>query len=151
MVFYWSLSGRKSPQVSRILLSILADFNNAVVWTVSTRPLISKSFSPCINPSVTVPRAPITIGIIVTFMFHSFFNSLAKVEVLILLFAFFQFYSVASRNSKVHNLASSPSFFFFFFFFFLLLQGLVVWPRLGDPFYLKIPEECVRLILKERF
>ena len=45
---------------------------------VSTRPVISKSFSPCVNPSVTVPRAPITIGIIVTFMFHIFYNSLEK-------------------------------------------------------------------------
>ena len=40
MVFHWSLSGNKSPQVSRTLLSILADLNNAVVWMVSTHPLI---------------------------------------------------------------------------------------------------------------
>ena len=39
---------------------------------VSTRPLISKSFSPCINPSKIVSSAPITIGITVIFMFHSF-------------------------------------------------------------------------------
>ena len=44
----------------------------------SMRPLISKSSSPCINPLMTVPRALITIGITVTFMFHSFFNSLAR-------------------------------------------------------------------------
>ena len=31
MVFHWSLSDRKWPQVSRILLSILTDLNNAVV------------------------------------------------------------------------------------------------------------------------
>ena len=31
MVFHWSLSDNKSPQVSRNLLGILADFNNAVV------------------------------------------------------------------------------------------------------------------------
>ena len=43
MVFHWSLSDSKSPQVSRTLLSILAVLNNAVVWMVSTRPLISKS------------------------------------------------------------------------------------------------------------
>ena len=43
---------------------------------VSTRPLISKSSSPYNNPLVTVPKAP--IGIIVTFMFHCLFNSLAK-------------------------------------------------------------------------
>ena len=78
MVFHWSLSDSKSPQVSRCLLSILADLNNAVVWTVSTRLVISKSSSPCINLLVTVPRAPITIGIIVTFMFHRFSNSLVR-------------------------------------------------------------------------
>ena len=70
MVFHWRLSDSKSPQVSRTLLSILAVFNNAVVWMVSTCPPTSKSSSPFINPLVTVPKAPITIGIIVTFMFH---------------------------------------------------------------------------------
>ena len=48
-----------------------------------------------------------TIGIIVTCMFYSFFQFPSKVEVLILLFTFFQFYSVVSRDSKVDNLASS--------------------------------------------
>ena len=70
MVFHWSLSDSKSPQVSRNLLSILAVLNNAVIWMVSTRPLTSKSSSPFNSPLVTIP---ITIGIIVTFMFHSFF------------------------------------------------------------------------------
>ena len=78
MVFHWSLSERKSPQVSRSLLSILAVLNNVVVWMVSTRPPSSKSSRPLNNPLVTVPKAPITIGIILTFMFHSFFNSLAR-------------------------------------------------------------------------
>ena len=78
MVFHWSLSDSKSPQVSRTLLSILAVLNNVVVWMVSTRPPTSKSSSPLTNPLVTVPNAPITVGIIVTCMFHSFFNSLAR-------------------------------------------------------------------------
>ena len=43
MNFLWSLSDSKSPKISRILLSILADLNNVVVFIVSTRPLISKS------------------------------------------------------------------------------------------------------------
>ena len=60
MVFHWSLSDSKSPQVSRTLLSILAVLNNAVVWMVSTRPPISKSSSPFSNPLVTVPNTPIT-------------------------------------------------------------------------------------------
>ena len=78
MVFHWSLIDSKSPQVSRTLLSILAVLNNVVVWMVFTRPPTPKSSSPFNNPLVTVPKAPITIGIIVTFMFHSFFNSLAR-------------------------------------------------------------------------
>ncbi len=83
MVFHWSLSGSKSPRVSRTLLRILAVLSNAVVLMVSTRPPTSKSSSPFNNPSVTVPKAPITIGTIVTLMFPS------KVEALILLFTFF--------------------------------------------------------------
>ena len=77
MVFHWNFSDSESPQVSKNLHSILADLKNAVVLSVFTCPVISKSFSPCIYPLVTVPRAPITIDIIVTFMFHRFFNSLA--------------------------------------------------------------------------
>ena len=78
MVFHWSLSDSKSPQVSGTRLSILTVLSNAVVWIVSTRPLTSKSSRPINNPLVTVPNAPITIGTIVTFMFHSFFNSQAR-------------------------------------------------------------------------
>ena len=78
MVFHWSLSDSKSPQVSRTLLSILAVLSNAVIWIVSTRPLTFKSSRPYNNPLVIVPKAPITIGTTVTFMFHSFFNSLAR-------------------------------------------------------------------------
>ena len=78
MVSHWSLSGNKSPQVSRTLLSILADLNNPVVWMVPISPVISKSSNPCTYPLVTVPRASIIIGIIVAFMLHSLFNSLAK-------------------------------------------------------------------------
>ena len=78
MVFHWSLGDNKCPQVSRTLLSILAVLNNAVVWMVSTHPLISKSASHFNNSLVTVLKVPITIGIIVTFMFNNFFNSLAR-------------------------------------------------------------------------
>ena len=73
MVFHWSLSDSKSPQVSRTRLRILAVLSSAVVWIVSTRPPTSKSSRPFNNPLVIVPNAPITIGTIVTFMSHSFF------------------------------------------------------------------------------
>ena len=72
-MFQWSLSDNKSPQVSRTHLSILAVSNNAVVWMVSTLSPTSKSSMLFNNALVTVPKAPITIGIIVTFMFHDFF------------------------------------------------------------------------------
>ena len=78
MVFHWSFRDSKSLQVSRTLLSILAVLKNFVIWMVSTRPPTSKSSSPSNDPLVTVPKAPITIGIIVTFTCHSFFNSLAR-------------------------------------------------------------------------
>ena len=124
MLFHWSLGGSKSPQASRTLLSILVNLNNAEVWMVvlndgvglmvSTRPVTSKSPSPFNNPLVIVPKAPITIGIIVTFMFHSFFfNSLARSRYFFFFFTFFRFYSVVSRDSKVDNFANS--------LFFLLL------------------------------
>ena len=38
-----------SPQVSKAFLSVLADLNNAVVWTFSTCPLITKSSSRFTN------------------------------------------------------------------------------------------------------
>ena len=132
MVFHWTLSDSKSPQVSRTLLSILVVLNNVVVWMVSTRPPTSKSSSAFSNLLVTVPIAPIRIGMIVTCMFHSFFQFPRKVEVLILLFPFFQFYSVVSRDSKVDYFASS------LLFFCWLLLSLVFWPGLGDPFIIII-------------
>ena len=78
MVFHWSLSDSKSPQVSRTCLRIQAILSNAFVYIVSTRVLTSKSSRPFNNPLVIVPNAPITIGTIVTFMFHSLFSSLAR-------------------------------------------------------------------------
>ena len=70
MVFQWSLSERKSPQVFTILLNIL---NNAVVWMVWICPPISNSSSLPPKPLETVPNVPVTISNIVTLMFHSFF------------------------------------------------------------------------------
>ena len=105
MVFHWILSDHKSPQVSRTLLSILADLDNAVVWMGSTFPLISKSSSPFNNSLVTVPKAPITIGINLTFIL-SFFS---------LSFNFTK-WSVRTVKSTILQVL----FLFFFLFFFLL-------------------------------
>ena len=114
MVFHWSLSDSKSPQVSRTLLSILAILNNAVVWMVSTRPPIFKSSSLFSNPLVTVQNAPITICIIVTSMFHSFFNSLARSRYLSFFSHSFSFtlWSAGTAKSTILQVL-----FFFFFFF----------------------------------
>ena len=117
MVFHWSLSDSKSPQVSRTLLSILAFLNYAVVWMVSTLPPTSKSSSPFNNPLVTVLKAPITIGIIVTFMVHSFFNSLARSMYLFFFSHSFSFILWSAGTAKSTML--QILFFFFFFFFFV--------------------------------
>ena len=100
MVFHWSLSDSKCPQVSRTLLSILAVFNNAVVWMVSTRPPTSKSSRPFNNHLITEPKAPITIGTIVTFMFHSFFYSLARSRYLSLFSHSFSFTLWSAGTAK---------------------------------------------------
>ena len=71
---------------------------------VSTRPPASMSSSPFDNPLVIVPKAPITIGIIITFMWQSFFFQFSSKVTL------FQFYSVVSQHSKVNNFANSVSF-----------------------------------------
>ena len=96
----WRLSDSKSPQVSRTLLSILADFNNAVVCMVSTRRPTSKSSRLFNKPLVTVPKAPIKIGIIATFMFHSFFNSLARSRYLSLFSHSFSFFLWTAGTAK---------------------------------------------------
>ena len=115
MVFYWDLSDCKSPG---LFFCILADLNNAVVWMISTRALISKSSSPCTNPLFIVSSAPITIGIIVAFMFHSFFKLSCKVLVLSsFLFSFsFTLWSARTANFTIR---------FALFFSFLVLSFLV--------------------------
>ena len=116
MVFHWSLSDNKSPQVSRTLLSILVVFNNAVVWMVSTRPPTSKSSGPFNKHLVTVPKAAITIGVIVTFMFHSFFSSLARSRYLSLFSFSFILWSAGTAKLTILQV-----FFLFFFFFWLII------------------------------
>ena len=111
MVFHWSLSDSKSPQVSRTRLRILAVLSNAVVSIVSVRPPISKSSRPFNNPLVIVSNAPITIGTIVTFMFHSFFYSLARSRYL-------SFFSLSFRFICGQPGQQSRQFYKFSFFFF---------------------------------
>ena len=79
MGFHLSLSNRKSPKISRTILSILSDLNNDFVWMVSARLLISNSTSLLIKPLEIVPSAQITYGITVSFMFHNLAQFSSKV------------------------------------------------------------------------
>ena len=119
MVFHWSLSDSKSSQVSRTRLRILAVLSNAVVWIVSTCPPTSKSSRPFNNPLVIVPKAPITIGTIVTFIFHSFFNSLAKSRYLSFFSHSFRFilWSAGTAKSTILQIL--------FFLFIIIRSGLL--------------------------
>ena len=105
--FIWVWVTASPPQVSRTRLRILAVLSNAVFWIISTCSPTSMSSRPFNNPLFIVPKAPITIGIIVTFHVPQLFQFSSKVEVLILLCTFLQIYSVVRRNSKVDNFANS--------------------------------------------
>ena len=107
MVFHWSFRDSKSLQVSRTLLSILADLNNAVVWMVATCTVISKSSTPCIQSFVDITKNNNYRWYNRHFHVPQFFQFPSKVQVLILLFAIFHFYSVVLWDSKVYCFASS--------------------------------------------
>ena len=123
MVFHRSLSDSKSSQISGSLFGILAVLSNAVFWIVSTRPPTSKSSSPFNNPLVIVPKAPITIGTIVTFMFLSFFNSLARSGYLSFFSHSFSFILWSAGTTKWNIL--QILFFFFFFLLIIIKSGLL--------------------------
>ena len=78
VVFQWNMSDSKSPPLSKSLLNILADLNNAAVGMVSIFLLISNSSSLLSNYLGTVPNAPTNTDIPVTLMIHSFFCSQAR-------------------------------------------------------------------------
>ena len=143
MVFHCSLSDSKSHQDSRTLLGILAVLNNVIVWMVSTRPIISNSSSPSTNPLMTVPRAPITICIIVIFMVHIFKKfSLQDLGT----YPSFHFFSILLSGQQGQQ---SPQYCKFSFFFFLFVFFLFTNIRPRRRLYLKIPEEFVRLIFQD--
>ena len=118
IVFQWSLSDCKFPQIPKAFLSTLAVLNNAV---------FSKSSSPFNNPLVTVPKAPITIDIIVTFMFHSFSIS-SQGRGTYPSFHFFPILFCGPQEKQSRQFCN-----FSFFFCCWLLLGLVFWPKFGDP------------------
>ena len=110
MVFHWTLSDSKCPQVTRTFPSILSNRNNAVVWNVSTLVLISKTSNVFIYPLVTVPRAQIKIFITFILMFNGlFFHSLARLGYLFfcLLSVIFIRWSAGTQKSILLLLSNS--------------------------------------------
>ena len=120
MVFHWGLSDSKSPQVCRTRLRVLAVLSNAVVWIVSTRPPTSKSSRPFNNHLVIVTKSPITIGTIVTFMIHGFFNSIERSR-------YWSFFSNSFRFIQLSTgTAKSTILQILFFLLIIIRSGLLV-------------------------
>ena len=84
----------------KTLQNVLNVLNNVVVWMVSTRSLISKSSCPFKNLLVTVPKTLVTIGLIFTLTFHSFFNSLARLWYLSFFSLSFSFILLSAGEAK---------------------------------------------------
>ena len=111
---------------------------------VSTCPFISKSFSPCTNPFVTVLWAPIKIGITVTFMFNSLSNLFSRSRYLSL-FSF-------SFNCILWSAGTASSIYSFLFFVFVYYYNVCSSGRDSVIcLYLKIPTKLIRFILLDRF
>ena len=92
-----SLGDCNSPQFIKPLLSILSDLNYAAVWMISNRSLISTPTAPV---SMTVLIAPNIIGKTDSFMFYSFFSSLAKFRYFSLFLLSFSFAPCSTRIAK---------------------------------------------------
>ena len=119
---------------------------------VSTSPLISKLSSPYTKLLMTVPSAPITTDITVTFVFHSFFSSLARSRYLsfFLLSFCYTLWSAGTAKSIIRQVI----FLFFFFFFFFFFGYHKVWSFGRDEvicLYLKIPEKFVSFFFEDGF
>ena len=95
---------------------------SAEVWMVSARPPISIPSSLFTKPLVIVPSAPVTIGITVTFMFHSYFSSLAR-SMYFYLFSFSLIFALWSTRAVKSTIRQ----FHLFFLFTITRFGLLVW------------------------
>ena len=110
MVFHWSLSDSKSPQVSRSLLSILAVLNKAVVWMVTTRPLMN---GPKNGPKYLTRRKALVFIPLIRFLLYSFVSSsfLGLLKYCFLIFSFISSCLMVSAASilKYLQVSFSPS------------------------------------------
>ena len=122
IVFHWSLSDSKSPQVSRTLLSILANLNNGVVWMVSACLSISNSSSLFTKLLGIIPSAHFTIDIPVTL-----FSSLARCKYLCL----FSFSLIFTLWLAEMAKSTNQQVLFFFFFLSMTWSGLLAGIRLS--------------------
>ena len=136
LVIHKSQSDSISPQVTRTLLSILVDLNNASVRIVSILLLISNSSKLLSKLIGIVPTALTTIGITVNVIFHSFLSSLARSWYLSL----FRFILLSLCGSQERQNPLDRKFSFFFLFFF--------WPGWDDVS--QNPEEFYRSHSLER-
>ena len=99
---------------------------------VSTRPPTSNSSSPFNSLLVIVPNAPITIGKIVTFMFHSLFYFQARSRYLSFFSLSFSFILWSASTAKFTILQILYFFFSFSFFFFFFLLITIRSGRLAE-------------------
>ena len=106
-IFPLSLSDSKFIQLSRTLLSVLVKIRSAVVCTISILPQIS-NFPTLFSKFMEIlPRAPTTIGIAITFMFNSFFSSLARFRNLSVVLLSFIFIPWVGWNGKIYWMTNS--------------------------------------------
>ena len=131
MVFHRSLSDSMSPQVSRTLLSILADLNNAVVLLFPS-PLVPLSIFWRLYRVHRLQGLSSSLSSSI-----AFFSVLLQGSGTYLCFCFPSVLPCGQPRQESQLLNG----FFFFFFFFWLSVGLVVWPKLGDPFVFQTPRE----------
>ena len=133
--------------ISRTFLGMLSDLSKVFMFSICL--LYYNSCSRFSRSLGIVWRAPSTIGITLTIILQSFLGSVhqfsSRVQVFVYHFAFFYFHSLTlRRNSKVNNNTSSPFF----------VDYYKVWSLDWDyviHLNLKIPEEFVRLIGRDRF
>ena len=116
-------------------------------WIVFTRPPTSESSRPYNNLLVTVPRATVTIGTITTFTFHSFFSSLERSRLLLLLLLFIRVFHISvswwsfTGDWVTASLLKSPGLFSVFWpFSIMLLSG-------RSPLGRQLPNPLVPLII----
>ena len=79
--------------------------------------LISNSDSLFSKPLVTVPSAPTIVGITVTFIFHSFFNPLARSEYWSLFSPSFIFTQWSAGTAKINQITSSFWVHYYFYYY----------------------------------